>query len=158
LPSILNAFCFEEAGKAYEINPSLLKSIAKTESNMDPKAVNINKNGSVDLGLMQINSFWIKSLGLDRDELISNPCYNAMTGAKILRQCIDRYGYEWEAVGCYNAVSKDKRINYSWKVFNSLKDEESKVKSPEAAKKTENKEIPASSLFFRIRDISTEER
>lgn len=127
------AFCFAEAGKAYGINPSLLKSIAKVESNLNPKAINKNLNGSIDIGVMQVNSSWISTLGLDGDKLISDPCYNVMTGTKILKNCIDRHGYTWEAVGCYNAVSKYKRVNYSWKIYNKLKAEGFRVRSEKTA-------------------------
>ncbi|MBI5212513.1 MAG: lytic transglycosylase domain-containing protein [Nitrospirae bacterium] len=163
-----HAFCFEDAGKAYGINHALIESIARIESNLNPKAVNKNLNGSIDIGLMQINSFWVKTLGLNADELISNPCYNTMTGARILRQCIDRYGYTWEAVGCYNATSKHKRVNYSWKIFNRLRAEEQKSRGAEERKAaiTHNSKLhhevaigkvaigqtQNSELFFSVRD------
>ena len=154
IPSASSAFCFEEAGTAYKINPALLKSIAKIESNLNPKAVNKNLNGSIDIGLMQINSFWFKTLGLKPEELIANPCLNAMTGAKILRQCMDRHGYTWEAVGCYNAAGTAKRVRYSWKVFNMLKDnkQESGVTSQESENRGQKTEQP-SELYFTVRDI-----
>ncbi|MCX5855730.1 MAG: lytic transglycosylase domain-containing protein, partial [Deltaproteobacteria bacterium] len=120
LPACVGAFCFEEAGKLYGINPRLLQSIAKVESGLDSNAINFNKNSSTDLGLMQINSAWIETLKLDREKLLSDPCYNVMTGARILKECIDRWGYTWQAVGCYNATSKDKRIGYSWKIYREL--------------------------------------
>lgn len=147
-------FCFEDAGKTYGINPVLLKSIAQIESNLNPKAMNRNQNGSVDIGLMQINSFWIKTLGLDKNKLISNPCYNTMTGAKILKQCIDRYGYTWEAVGCYNATSTPKRVRYSWKIFNNLKAEGLRLKAEgigqQSAVSSQNKS--KSELYFSVRE------
>ncbi len=154
-----NAFCFEEAGKTYGINPSLLKSIAQIESSLNPKAMNKNQNGSIDIGLMQINSFWLKPLKLDAEKLISNPCYNTMIGAKILKQCIDRYGYTWEAVGCYNAVSEPKKVRYSWKIFNRLKSEDKK----QSGIPTQNSELktPNSELYFSVREKqvnSTSER
>lgn len=147
-------FCFEDAGKTYGINPVLLKSIARIESNLNPKAMNKNQNGSVDIGLMQINSFWTKTLGLDKNKLISNPCYNTMTGAKILKQCIDRYGYTWEAVGCYNATSTPKRVRYSWKIFNNLKAEGLRLKAEgigqQSAVSSQNKSN--SELYFSVRE------
>jgi soluble lytic murein transglycosylase-like protein len=149
LPSVLNAFCFEDAGKKYAISPMLLECIARTESNLDPTATNKNKNGSVDIGLMQVNSYWIRILGLDRDRLITDACYNTMAGALILRQCIDRHGYTWEAVGCYNAISMDKKTAYSWKIFRQLKSERRRQKSVDA---TLGKDLH-SSLFFRAWDI-----
>lgn len=117
------AFCYEEAGLEYNINPVLLQVISKTESNLNQTAINTNPNGTQDIGLMQINSSWVKSLNLDADLLLSDPCYNLKTGAGILSKCIEQYGYNWEAIGCYNAASKDKRVKYSWKIFDRLKSE-----------------------------------
>jgi soluble lytic murein transglycosylase-like protein len=113
-------FCFEDAGQEFRISPLLLESIARTESSLNPRAMNRNTNGSVDYGLMQINSFWVKTYGLSSEDLLNDPCYNTKIGAWVLKQCIDRYGYNWEAVGCYNATSKGKRARYAWKVFNNL--------------------------------------
>ena len=91
------------------------------ESNFDTRAMNMNRDGSYDIGIMQINSRWIQRLGLNGDELVNNACYNVMTGAKILRACIDKHGYTWEAVGCYNAVSAPYRGRYAWKIYDALK-------------------------------------
>ncbi len=169
VPDISIAFCYEEAGKAYGINPSLLESIAEIESSSNPRAINRNQNGSTDMGLMQVNSSWIASLGLDSGRLLSDPCYNVMTGARILKYCIDKHGYTWEAVGCYNAVSRHKRVDYSWKVYNKLKAEGlSQNREDERLRRWEDKDsqprnlttsqpqsirrTPNSSLFFSIRD------
>ena len=43
-----------------------------------------------------------------------------MTGARILRECLDRLGNNWEAIGCYNATNRTKRAGYSWKVYREL--------------------------------------
>ncbi len=120
LPKGSLAFCFEDAAEKYGINPLLLRSIARIESDMNPGATGRNPDGSMDLGLMQINTSWVGGLGLHSGSLLSDPCYNVMIGAQILRSCIDRHGYTWEAVGCYNAVSKEKRIAYAWKVFSVI--------------------------------------
>lgn len=120
IPSYGYTFCFNEAGAASGISPVLLQAIAKVESGLNPKAVNINSNGSRDLGLMQINSSWVKPMKLDGEKLFSDPCYNTMIGARILRDCIDRKGYGWAAVGCYNAVSAPKQVAYSWKIYRMM--------------------------------------
>ena len=146
------AFCFEEAGKVHNISSELLKSIARVESDFNSKAVNTNRNGSTDLGLMQINSVWVDAMSLNRDELISNPCYNVMTGANILRQCIDRHGYTWEAVGCYNAKSKGKRVGYSWKIFHELKKEKARKIAKDKGSLPESVSS-GQSLYFRVRDV-----
>ncbi|HEX9079630.1 MAG TPA: lytic transglycosylase domain-containing protein [Desulfuromonadaceae bacterium] len=121
LPAPAFPFCFEDAGRAYGISPQLLRGIARVESNMNPAAINRNGNGSTDLGLMQVNSFWLKALGATPDELLRDACYNVMAGAWILKGCIDRHGETWNAVGCYNASSHDKRVNYSWRVYRELR-------------------------------------
>lgn len=151
LPSALGAFCFKEAGEKYSINPVLLECIAKAESNLDPKATSRNKNGSVDMGLMQVNSFWIEPLGLDSDRLINDSCYNTMAGARILRRCIDRHGYTWEAVGCYNAVSMDKKKSYSWRIFRQLKSGNHLMTAGGAPQ--EKQKSGSSSLSFRAWDL-----
>lgn len=160
-PALTIAFCFEEAGRKYGINSRLLASIARVESNMNPKALNLNKNGTSDFGLMQINSFWIKPLALDMDKLISNPCYNTMTGANILRYCLDRHGYNWKAVGCYNASSKPKMAEYSWKIFQMLKTEHNMKDCAPCTEKSAGDTIstePVSQTFyFKAWNINGEE-
>lgn len=95
-------YCYNEAGMYYDVSPILLKSISKVESSYKPNAVNYNKNGSVDVGHMQINSCWKDSLGT-RWNYLGNPCYNTYVGAWILKQCQVKHGNTWDAVACYNS-------------------------------------------------------
>ncbi|HBG08198.1 MAG: lytic transglycosylase [Geobacteraceae bacterium GWC2_58_44] len=113
-------FCFEEAGAQYGINPQILRAIAKVESNFNPTAVNRNTNGSYDFGLMQINSIWAPTIGKERWSMLGDACVNAKTGAWILSMCMEKYGYTWKAIGCYNSQTPDKRDRYSRMVFNQL--------------------------------------
>ena len=112
-----SSYCFEEAGAEYDVSPQLLWTIAKTESGFAPRALNWNRNGSYDFGVMQINSEWAPRLGKDVWQSLGDPCTNIRAGAWILAQCFQRYGYSWEAVGCYNASSEDKRERYEQKVY-----------------------------------------
>jgi soluble lytic murein transglycosylase-like protein len=93
------------------------------ESNFNPKAINRNKNGTYDIGLMQINSSWfpyLKKHGIN-PSLLWDPCYNAHVGAMVLRHCIDTYGYSWRAVDCYNKGKKARENSrYVWKVYKNL--------------------------------------
>ena len=98
-----HSFCFDRAGAAYDIPPALLESIAYFESGHNPEAVHHNQNGSFDYGLMQINSCWLKTLGPERWQCLSDPCFNAMVGAWILKDCIDRFGYTWDCLSCYRS-------------------------------------------------------
>jgi soluble lytic murein transglycosylase-like protein len=119
-PATSFAFCFEEAGNAYRISPDLLRAISKVESGGNPRAINKNKNSSYDFGVMQINSSWAKTLGLEQWSRLGDPCTNVKTGAWILAQSMDRHGYSWEAVGYYNAKAPKKRALYIRRVANVL--------------------------------------
>ncbi|HRR40151.1 MAG TPA: lytic transglycosylase domain-containing protein [Syntrophales bacterium] len=116
LRSHVSAFCFEEAGETYNISPLLLWSIAAVESAFNPNAINRNANGSYDYGVMQINSSWYHTLGKERWSRLSDPCFNVHVGAWVLAQCIQRHGYTWEAVGCYNSSKPHNRRIYANKV------------------------------------------
>jgi hypothetical protein len=115
-----SAFCFEEAGAEYGINPQILRAIAKVESNFNPTAINRNTNGTYDFGLMQINSTWASTLGKQRWNNLGDACFNTKTGAWILAQCMNKYGYTWKAIGCYNSQTPQKRDLYAQRVFKQL--------------------------------------
>ncbi len=116
------AFCFDSAGLYYGVSPMLLRAIARVESSMDPDAKRLNSNGTYDVGLMQVNSSWRTLLGEGFWELaVSSPCGNVYAGAYILRLCIDRYGYSWEAVGCYHSPDPARASAYVLRVMKALK-------------------------------------
>ena len=115
--------CFLSAGSYYGVNPYLLYAIAKVESGLNPRAINVNRNGSTDRGIMQINTAWDGYLlrhGVD-PRWVWEPCYNIHLGAMVLRHCMDRYGNTWRAVDCYNKGSKARENSqYVWKVYRKL--------------------------------------
>lgn len=114
--------CWDEAATRYGVNPYMLYAIAKTESGLNPAAINRNKNGSYDLGMMQINSIWFPTLrrhGIDEQQLL-DPCTSIHVGAWILAQNIRRMGNTWEAVGAYNAGKFDLRMKYALKVYKNI--------------------------------------
>ncbi|WGG53580.1 lytic transglycosylase domain-containing protein [Rugamonas sp. DEMB1] len=114
--------CWEEAGARYGVSPQLLYAIAKTESGLNPAAMNRNKNGSYDVGLMQINSSWLPRLrrfGLDERRLLE-PCTSIQVGAWILAQNMQRLGYSWDAVGAYNSSKPALRLQYAQRVYRNM--------------------------------------
>jgi hypothetical protein len=113
-------YCFDEAGAQYGINPQILRAIAKVESNNNPRAINWNRNGSYDFGVMQINSIWASTLGPERWSALGDVCTNIKTGAMILAACMEKYGYTWEAVGCYNSQTPVYRNRYAQLVSKQL--------------------------------------
>jgi soluble lytic murein transglycosylase-like protein len=114
--------CWDDAASRYGVSSALLYAIARTESGLDPQAVGRNRNGSRDIGLMQINSAWLPTLAshgiAERD--LYEPCTNIHVGAWILAGNVQRLGYTWEAVGAYNAATPALRRAYVDKVRRQL--------------------------------------
>lgn len=105
-----SAFCFDEAGAYYNVDPELLEAIAKVESSLNPSAYNENKNSagkvvSRDFGLMQINSSWFEKLSdfNVNEHNVYEPCFNVSLGAWVLSSNFASHGYNWNSVGAYNA-------------------------------------------------------
>ncbi len=114
--------CWEDAARRYQVSSVLLYAIARTESALNPNAVGRNRNGSRDIGLMQINSSWLPKLaayGINEQDLF-DPCTNIHVGAWILADNMSRLGYTWEAVGAYNTANPALRRTYAEKVRRHL--------------------------------------
>lgn len=121
-PGPVGAFCFEEAGGRYGVPPGLLWAIAKVESNFDPRALSRNPDGSLDIGVMQINSSWASELDPKLWRALYDPCTNVMVGARILADCLQRHGYTWEGIGCYNALSPERRADYARRIIGVIEE------------------------------------
>jgi soluble lytic murein transglycosylase-like protein len=104
------------------VNPHLLVAIAEVESGLRADAVGRNRDGSVDLGLMQINSRWLPELrrhGLSATDLM-HPCVSVHVGAWVLAQAMQRHGNTWTAVGAYHAGPGPYRDRYVRRVQQAL--------------------------------------
>lgn len=119
-----SADCWIETGRRHSIEPELLYAIAQVESGLKPDAINQNSDGSRDVGLMQLNSMHLPRLqerGITERRLLEEPCLAIDVGASILADFIAQYGYNWTAVGAYNAGnSPDRqalRLRYARKVW-----------------------------------------
>lgn len=115
--------CFKAAGARFSLHPSLLKAIALTESSLNPQAQSKpNANGTVDIGLMQINSSWLPKIGQYgiKKEHLFDPCLNIHVGAWILAHNVSSHGATWRSVGYYNSRSLQHQINYVKSVKNNL--------------------------------------
>lgn len=114
--------CWDRAAKTYGVDPWLLMAIAQVESGFKRYAINKNSNASVDLGMMQINSFWLptlKKFGIDTRHLFE-PCTSVFVGAWIVKQNINRFGYNQDGIGAYNSPNNITiRRNYAKKVYNA---------------------------------------
>lgn len=110
MSDLAQAFCFDEAGKEFDVNPKLLRAVCYTESRLNPKAVNDkNPDETIDLGLCQINSWWypkLLKLGITEEDLLTDACLNTRVSAWILAQNFETSGETWLSIGAYNAGYK----------------------------------------------------
>ena len=115
--------CWGLAAQRYDLNPYLLYSIALVESGMQASVTSRpNRDGTHDIGLMQINSNWLRTprfreAGITKQDLMDS-CTNIHVGAWVLKGNINAKGYTWEAIGSYNAWSNKKaQYRYATKVY-----------------------------------------
>ncbi|WP_269503976.1 lytic transglycosylase domain-containing protein [Burkholderia sp. IMCC1007] len=116
------ADCLDDAARFHHVNVRLVRAIATVESGQRAGVVHLNRDGTTDIGLMQINSRWLTALsrfGVSRAGLYDR-CTNAYVGAWILSQNIRRLGLTWGAIGAYNAGAHEKRIAYARRVYREL--------------------------------------
>lgn len=135
---------FMAAAKHYDVAPELLIAIAKTETSLNPWAINIQGKGyfpknkkealqlarkayderrSFDIGIMQINVWWLRKYGISLETAIE-PKNNIIIGAFILKNEINRHGLNWKAVASYHTpVHKNPQRGkyYASRVIKNLK-------------------------------------
>jgi soluble lytic murein transglycosylase-like protein len=98
----------------YDIPVSLLFSIVQVESNFNPQAINRNRNGTRDYGLMSLNS---KTFAAYSEEQLYEIELNLKLGCEYLLMLKDRYRTWGEAVIHYNGLYTKGAGTYMVKVF-----------------------------------------
>ena len=132
-PTIAHADVFDAPCSRYRVPKPLVLAIAKTESGLDPWCVNVagkdyrpgSRAGALaiirqararglshDIGLMQINSWWLKHLNISPEAALE-PRNNATLGVWILAKEIQRHGYNWKAVGAYHSPTPARQKMYA---------------------------------------------
>jgi soluble lytic murein transglycosylase-like protein len=91
--------CWDKAAARYGLSSHLLYALARTESGLNPAAVDRNCDGSRDIGLMQINSSWLPTLAGHRiaEHHLLDACTSIHVGAWIPAGNVSRLGYTWDA-------------------------------------------------------------
>ena len=99
--------CFALVSERSGIPESLLRAVARVESNFRPDAVHYDTDGTHDVGLMQINSSHFPELEsrfhITEQMLLERPCLNIYVGARILGGFLAQYRGTWRGVGSYGA-------------------------------------------------------
>jgi len=114
---------FQDAGKRYRLDPKLLLAISLHESSCRVTAINKkNRNKSIDVGLMQVNSWWFPQVKKYTPNLnnLYDPRFNIHVGAWIFKQCTNRFSNTAQAIDCYNkgAPRAKKTSTYARGVLN----------------------------------------
>lgn len=128
----LTAACLLQAASVQSVPPAILLGLLNTEGGKIGMQ-SPNKNGSFDLGPMQINDrVWVPVLakmhfGGDkaaaRVALRDHGCYNMHVGAWIYRQYLDEANGNYaEAVGFYNSHTPDKKRAYQMRFAKKFKE------------------------------------
>lgn len=117
--------CMVASAAFYHLPPRVLPSIQRVEGGKAGLIMK-NTNGTFDLGLMQVNTIWVKPLSaythLDaytiKDRLIYDPCFSIAAAAVIMRQYMaETHGDVVTAVGYYHSHQKALSISYRAKVI-----------------------------------------
>ena len=117
--------CMLASALHYRIPPRVLPAIQRVEGGVMGK-VSQNKDGSVDIGLMQINSRWIlpissmlhQSPAQIATRLALEPCFNVAAATMILRTALDNeHGNLMRAIGDYHSRTVPLNMAYQRKVL-----------------------------------------
>lgn len=114
---------FVGAGEQYGVPPLLLKNIAKIESNLNPNAICINKNGTKDYGLMQINTIHLKRLNKQygvTEQMLMEPKINIYAGAQLLSKIIHQHGFNFESIGRYHSNTEEFKKKWNGRLTKEL--------------------------------------
>lgn len=119
--------CFVREADRHGIDPYVLLAVLKTEGGR-PGEFALNRNGTVDLGPMSVNSVWIPSLAKHyksseselRHRLATDGCANVAAAALILKQKIAANGSVWEGVAHYHSANPAKQGPYLMRVHASF--------------------------------------
>lgn len=95
----------------YGVPLNIVLAIIEQESGFNPKAYNRNRDGSEDIGLMQINykhnKRLMKEYGVNSPEELYDVELNVELGVRILFENYKRFG-SWElAIKAYNGIRSD---------------------------------------------------
>jgi hypothetical protein len=111
--------CVIETAARFSLPEKLLWSILAVEGGKVGK-FSTNKNGTIDLGPMQINSIWLDNFAeyVSASEVLYNGCVNVQVGAWILRSHINlAAGDFWKGVGNYHSKTPLLHQRYQEKIY-----------------------------------------
>ena len=106
--------CLGPAAQRHGVNPKILRAILQVESGMRANAVNHNPNGTMDVGMAQINSIHFPELaqwGITPERLL-DPCVATHVAAWHLKRNLMRHGNTWFGVAAYHSATPEHNLRY----------------------------------------------
>lgn len=106
--------CIVPAAQRQGLNPQILRAILQVESSMRPDVVNHNANGTIDVGMAQINSIHFPELsrwGITPQKLL-DPCVATHVAAWHLKRGLVKHGDTWFGVAAYHSVTPEHNARY----------------------------------------------
>jgi soluble lytic murein transglycosylase-like protein len=122
IPSPAADPCLMPAAQRHGVNPHILRAILQVESGMRPHVVNRNRNGSIDVGMAQINSIHFRELsqwGITPERLL-DPCVATHVAAWHLKRVMLVHGNTWFGVAAYHSVTPVHNLRYQGLVRQEL--------------------------------------
>lgn len=99
--------CIVPASHHHRVNHLVLRAILNVESRLNPKAVGKNDNGTLDVGIGQMNSIHFKELakhGIGVDQL-KDACVGTYVAAWHLSKMIAKHGNTWFGIAAYHSAT-----------------------------------------------------
>lgn len=127
VPERIPAKCIEDSSGTYDLNPLVLLSVLKVESNARTGIVAQNTDGSFDLGPSQFNTrSWAKLLvekyKIPREALINDMCQAVRALGFALRTEINAAGGNlWAGIGNYHSRTQKHHVKYIALVYAAYK-------------------------------------
>jgi soluble lytic murein transglycosylase-like protein len=120
--------CLVEIAEYYDVPPTIVMAVYKTENGKVGEKVGPNKNGTYDLGPMQINTWWwndhelsLDELNISQESVLNDFCQNIAVGTYILSTNYRSYGNWADAITAYNLGKPTEKISsYLRKVLENL--------------------------------------
>jgi soluble lytic murein transglycosylase-like protein len=109
--------CINHAAEIFHIPATIIVAVMKIENGWNGAAIK-NKNGTYDLGVMQVNTSWLKQIektGITREQLQYDACVNVHTATWILAKGLAK-SEGWQGVGNYHSATPLHNKKYRQKV------------------------------------------
>ena len=123
-PSPVTQECLIAASRKYLVPIDIILAVLAVERGRIGE-VSQNRNGTVDIGPMQINTVHFNDaarFGIKYEELRDNGCLNVFFGTWYLSELLEKHE-TWEAIGIYHSRTPEIKRRYqyrTWQRFSEL--------------------------------------